>query len=497
MIAREAPLGHRYAGWIARSEDYPPKDGPYQDYTYFRPATLETIQDCWRRSLALLRAGRAPDNLILYAHWPFCLSRCSYCFCSMTVPRGRERVSRYLESLLLELEAFRPLFRGFALSAVYIGGGTPTYARAEELDRLLGAIRAGYALKPGAEVYVEASPATLTEERLAVLLRHGVNRITLGVQSRDLAVLRRAGRAGQDAAAVERAWRLLAGAPVLTDIDLMLGLPGQGRLSFLRDLRWAIRSGAQAIHINSFDPRRQTAFVRAGGRLPAAYWREIELSLRLAEAALRESGYRMSRFDPQARGGSRAEKILSDDPFEPSSVLAVGEHGKAHAFGAAWYQHPPVTETGPRRARIPPFQYLPSSIEEEMRCYAIRSLCLHERVSLPAFSAAFGREPDSAPGLSRALRELEAWGVLRGSPRELRLLATAPADRLVWLKHLYSPGVRGAFSRRHARGLRGFRAAFAREPARLEAELALRAEARGFHRIYYRGEEGPTRAASS
>lgn len=478
MISQDRLDLYRFLGTLARSEDYPPKDGPYQDYRYFQPASLERVRGFWKKTLAL---RTAPENRILYLHWPFCPSQCRYCFCSMAVPRSVRQMLRYADRLKREMDAFADLFERREFSAVYIGGGTPTFMPEPALESLLGHIRSGFKVRKDAEIYMEASPATLSDGRMGSLRRHGVNRVTLGVQSRDKAVLERANRKGQDARTVDAAWgRLAASKGLVRDIDLMLGVERQGRESFLKDLLWSIRRKPDVIHINSFDPRGQTLFSRGGDRVPEGYWAEVEESLRAAERLLESNGYRMTEYDP-GRRRTRAEKILSDDPFELHSILAFGLHAKGHAFGSAWYQHEPITPQALDSDRLPRFTFLPSSQAEEARAFAARSLCLHERVSLGELRRLFGLGLKDLPDLRRRLMELEECGRVEVGPDEVRLLMTNPVDRLIWLKHLCREETLQAMRKAHAKEWR----AFSRDRS-APARLAEKARSRTFHRVYYR-----------
>jgi coproporphyrinogen III oxidase-like Fe-S oxidoreductase len=405
----------------------------------------------------------------------------------MTVPRSRAQMALYAESLKREMDAFKDIFAGQKLASVYIGGGTPTFIPEEVLDGLFAHIHRTFKIRDGAEVYMEASPATLDERVLSVMTRHGVNRVTLGVQSRDPEVLRTVNRKGQTPRAVDAAWRLMEKTPgLIRDMDLMLGIERQDRLSFIRDLVWAIRRKADVIHINSFDARRQTVFMRTGSRLPDAYWPEVEKSIRVAERLLEAAGYRISHYDLESQVTDPAEKILSDDPFELSSMLAIGKHGKAHAFGAAWYQHPCVTAKGWGSVRIPDFYRLNGSLEEEVRAYVIRSLCLHEKVSLKALKRFYGTGLEGAPSVLKPLQELEACGKVALGRDYVTLKAVDQAERLVWLKHLYHPDLVEAMLRAHARGYKSFLKRHDEDRASVLRELALKAEARGCHRVYYR-----------
>ncbi|MFA5139929.1 MAG: radical SAM protein [Elusimicrobiota bacterium] len=479
MIGKDKLDLYRFLGTLARGEDYPPKDGPYQDYRYFQPASLERVRGFWKRTLGL---KGAPENRILYLHWPFCPSQCRYCFCSMAVPRSSRQMLRYADRLKAEMDCFSDLFERSEFSAVYIGGGTPTFMPDAALEGLLRHVRDRFKVRGDAEFYMEASPATLSEGKMASLRRYGVNRVTLGVQSRDKAVLARANRKGQDARVVEAAWgRLAASEGLVRDIDLMLGVEGQGRASFLKDLLWSIRRKPDVIHINSFDPRGQTLFSRGGARVPDSHWAEVESALRAAERLLESSGYRVTEYDPGRRDRTRAEKILSDDPFELHSILAFGLHAKGHAFGSAWYQHEPITAKALDSDRLPRFTFLASSPAEEARAYVVRSLCLHERLCLGELRRLFGKRLKDLPDLRRRLLELEECGKVEIGSEEVRLLAVNPVERLIWLKHLCRGAVLEAMKKVHGKEYREFL-----RDRSAPARLAEKARARTFHRVYYR-----------
>ena len=215
--------------------------------------------------------------------------------------------------------------------------------------------------------------------------------------------------------------------------------------------------------------------------VPDSHWAEVERSLRAAERLLESNGYRMTEYDPGRRDRTRAEKILSDDPFELHSILAFGLHAKGHAFGSAWYQHEPITPQSLDSDRLPRFTFLASSPAEEARAFAVRSLCLHEMLSLSEIQRLFGRGLKDLPDLRRRLRELEDCGKVAVADDEVRLLAVNPVERLIWLKHLCREEVLQAMKKAHAKEYQ----AFLRDRS-APARLAEKARSRTFHRVYYR-----------
>lgn len=132
-----------------------------------------------------------------YLHIPFCRRRCFYCDFPV-VPLGDRAdgsrspgIPRYLALLHAEIHTSAP---GPPLSTVYFGGGTPSLLTAAQLAGLLRALRQRYGIAPGAEVTLEMDPASFDLDRLRAVLRAGVNRVSLGGQSLDDAVLQGLGR---------------------------------------------------------------------------------------------------------------------------------------------------------------------------------------------------------------------------------------------------------------------------------------------------------------
>ena len=136
-----------------------------------------------------------------YLHIPFCHRRCFYCDFAV-VPLGdlasaepgapgAASIAAYLNLLLQEIAASPP---GPPLSTVYLGGGTPSLLAPAQVAALMDALRARFGLAAGAEITLELDPASFDEQRLAGYLASGVNRVSLGGQSFDDAVLASLGR---------------------------------------------------------------------------------------------------------------------------------------------------------------------------------------------------------------------------------------------------------------------------------------------------------------
>lgn len=175
----------------------------------------------------------------LYVHIPFCVRKCGYCDFN-SYPGLQELHEPYLSSLILELRQKTKALDRPSVDTIYIGGGTPTILPPQSIANLLLVVRECCDLDGDAEITVEANPGTVALESLSILHTHGVNRLSLGVQSLDDAELRLLGRihnADEAREAVTTARR--AGFTNL-NLDLIYGLPRQSVAGWLNNLEAAL-----------------------------------------------------------------------------------------------------------------------------------------------------------------------------------------------------------------------------------------------------------------
>ena len=168
-----------------------------------------------------------PGPTGLYIHVPFCLHKCHYCdFYSLVETGPESRHPAFTDRLIEEIRAARPWLGG-PLETIFVGGGTPTLLAPALWDRLLAAIRADLNLQPDCEFTVEANPDALSAELLEVLAAGGVNRLSMGAQSFDPALLKVLERT-HDPDNVRRCVELARAAGITNfNLDLIFGIPGQ------------------------------------------------------------------------------------------------------------------------------------------------------------------------------------------------------------------------------------------------------------------------------
>jgi oxygen-independent coproporphyrinogen-3 oxidase len=178
-------------------------------------------------------------------HVPFCAHHC--CYCDFAVAVGQDdRIDEYIRALEAELSR---LGEPQPVRTLFLGGGTPTHLSAHQLESLLVMLRRWLILEPDYEYSIEANPAGLTDEKIGVLAGHGVNRVSLGAQSFDAALLRvleRDHKPTHIARTVNRVRRLIEN----VSIDLIFGVPGQDIEHWNDDLNRAV--ALQLSHISTY-----------------------------------------------------------------------------------------------------------------------------------------------------------------------------------------------------------------------------------------------------
>lgn len=311
LLARPVP---RYTSYPTAAE-FAPLDGP---------AAL-------RGALAALPSG---PRLSLYLHIPFCREICWYCGCNTARANRAERLSAYLEALRAEVALLaREVPRGFALSRVSLGGGSPNALAPEQLLDLMDAVEAGFGRAP--ELSIEIDPRSFTQGFAEALAQLRPTHASLGVQTFDRRLQERIGRV-QDEEAVRRAiaWLREAGVASL-NLDLMYGLPGQQVADVEAACARAVALGADRVAL--FGYAHVPNLVKRQRRIAADALPGPETRFRMAEAGhavLTGLGFEPVGFDHFARPGDRLAiaartrtlrrnfQGFTDDPAD--AVLGLG-----------------------------------------------------------------------------------------------------------------------------------------------------------------------------
>jgi oxygen-independent coproporphyrinogen-3 oxidase len=184
------------------------------------------------------------ETVSLYLHIPFCHTRCYYC--DFNTYAGLLPLREpYVRALLTEIElmgemARHPDGKARRVRTIFFGGGTPSLLSVEQITRILTACRAAFAVDEQAEITLEANPGTLSLAQLRGLRAAGINRLSLGGQSFDAALLKTLGRIHSPAEIVQAVEQARAAGFTSINVDFMFGLPGQSMRHWQETLKQAM-----------------------------------------------------------------------------------------------------------------------------------------------------------------------------------------------------------------------------------------------------------------
>lgn len=213
-------------------------------------------------------------QLAFYLHVPFCTSICGYCHYFKQPLGSGKQVESYLGAVEKEISAYRRLAGAKVdVNSVLFGGGTPTALKAEQVNGLALFLKACFPMPKKTEATIESSPETLGLKKLAVL-RQNFNRLSIGVQDFDNAVLKACNRNHGKKQALQAIKDARNAGFDNVNIDLIYGLPGQGIRGWEKTLDEIEKVVPESVTASDLRVRKGTAFF-AGDRRGFASEKEL------------------------------------------------------------------------------------------------------------------------------------------------------------------------------------------------------------------------------
>jgi oxygen-independent coproporphyrinogen-3 oxidase len=401
--------------------------------------------------------ARGWDNqtvaLGIYISVPFCRTKCSYCNFASDV-FSRVVFERYVDRVCADVTHSPQLAKEMGgqiereVDSIYLGGGTPTVLEAAQLQRVFDAVRGQFSVRPDAEVTVECAPGTLAPEVLQGLLRCGVNRVSLGVQSFVDAEAAAVGRLHKRATVLDDIARLRAAGIANINIDLIAGLPHQTAESWQESLAETLATGASHVSVYMLevdeDSRLGREVIAGGTRYHAHFVPDEEATADFYLAACKSleangiAQYEISNF---ARPGSESRHNLKYWTRQPYLGFGVDAHSmlksatpeaEAVRFAAADVLEKYVAGSPAQKTAVS----TANALEERF----FLGLRLNRGVDLSEVAADFGRS--ALDNLFAAINQLIGDGLLQ---RDGVRISLTPRGRLlsneVFQSFLAAPGV--------------------------------------------------------
>ncbi len=282
-------------------------------------------------------------NAGLYVHVPFCLTRCGYC--DFNAYAGLDHLAgRYTRALRAEADLWSDEWRGTGIASTFVGGGTPTTLAARELVKLLDHFRGAFHIAGGGEVTVEANPDTVDADYFSALLAGDVNRISMGAQSFDPAVLASLERVhGPESVRAAVAAARAAGVENLS-LDLIYGAEGETDASWRRTLEETIALEPEHVSAYALTVEPNTALGRQVGLGlrpapdPDVQADRYEVACELLSAA----GYEHYEVSNWATPGRRC--VHNEGYWEGRPYLGLGAGAHSYRNGVRWWNVRPPTD---------------------------------------------------------------------------------------------------------------------------------------------------------
>ena len=219
-----------------------------------------------KREEALLNQLDIENGYSLYIGIPFCKTRCTYCsFTAYPLHLWEHRLDEYLDALCKELIYVAEVSKEKKLNTIYIGGGTPTSLSAKQLDRLLECLETHFSYIHVLEITVEAGrPDTITREKLEVMKKHQIPRISINPQTMQDKTLEAIGRAHtvQDIYDVYEMAREIGFENI--NMDLIMGLPGETLIDVVNTLESVEKMQPDSLTVHSLAMKRTSQLTKSG-----------------------------------------------------------------------------------------------------------------------------------------------------------------------------------------------------------------------------------------
>ncbi len=385
-------------------------------------------------------------NLSIYIHIPFCVKKCLYCdFLSRPACDGE--IESYVNLLLREIKEQSVFYGDHRVVSIFLGGGTPSLLPSRETGRILERTRSGFAVAEDVEITIECNPGTVTEQKLRDYITHGINRLSIGLQSTDDEELKRIGRIHDYGSFLETYSLARAAGFDNINIDLMAGLPGQGMASYRRTLERVVALSPEHISAYSLILEEGTPLYVNQNAYRFPDEDEDREMYELTGTVLGEAGFHRYEISNYAREGweCRHNKVYwrrgdyvgfglgassmvgnvrwknPDVQADYAACLKRMEARDRHSdsgcvIHAAGTQSEPFAEMLRRTGRR---EVQPLTPQEQMEEFMFLGLRLMEGVGLEEFRQYFGKTADEIYG--KQMKSLVQQGLLERTGPRLRL----------------------------------------------------------------------------
>ena len=332
----------------------------------------------------------ADDDVALYVHWPFCVSKCPYCDFNSHVRASIDQ-DEWQAALLVDLAHEAKLLPGRRLTSIFFGGGTPSLMRPATVAAVIAAARDSWPAAEDVEITLEANPNSVEAAGFADLAAAGVNRLSLGLQSFDDAALHFLGRAhsaDEGLTALDTAQRHFD----RVSFDLITALPGDTETTWRNTLERALAlgTGHLSLYQLTIEPGTRFAALHDAGKLepldPDAAARLFEVTAETTESA----GLPAYEISNHARPGQESRHNLTYWRYSDYAGVGPGAHGRRGGVRTVRHRKPENFLSGLARNGHGILEEAPLSPREAADEALVMGLRLAEGIDPAALARRFG-----------------------------------------------------------------------------------------------------------
>ena len=290
----------------------------------------------------------ASQAVALYLHIPYCLAKCPYCDFNSYAARVWPE-DAYADALLAELARYtsEETFAGKTATSIFFGGGTPSLFAPRTIARLLEGAARHFTLPGDVEITLEANPGTVDQERLAGFVAAGVNRLSIGIQSFQPALLEALGRRHSVDDSLRALAAARAGGFTNLSLDLIYAVPGQSLEACAADIQQAIDIGPDHVSAYNLTYEKGTAMhreLREGRIRPAPEELEVAMFHQVRDqlAGAGYAQYEISNYAQPAREARHNQAYWRGIPYlglgagANSFAPRAGAADRSGSFGTRW-----------------------------------------------------------------------------------------------------------------------------------------------------------------
>jgi oxygen-independent coproporphyrinogen-3 oxidase len=275
-------------------------------------------------------------SLGLYLHIPFCRKRCKFCYFRVYTDKNSSEIQIYLDALAKEVELYSamPSVHERPPKFVYFGGGTPSYISAKHLQALATRLKAAIPWDGAEEITFECEPGTLSQDKLEVIRRIGVTRLSLGIENFNDNILEENGRAHHS----QEIYRTLPWIKALDfeqlNIDLIAGMVGETWDTWKESVQKTIDIDPDSVTIYQMELPYNTVYSKSildgSSHLPIADWKTKREWHAYAFEQLAAAGYEISSAYTMVKKSKSCRFVYRDAVWHGTDMLGTGVASFGH-----------------------------------------------------------------------------------------------------------------------------------------------------------------------